>query len=411
MNELATSVSVVRLLAAGERATLATHLATFGDLDLQRAADSLIAELDASGLTGRGGAGFPAWRKHAASRDAATGMNRPIVIANGAEGEPASGKDAVLLQDAPHLVIDGLLATAAAVGARRMYVYANRADLEYLAAAIAERRAVGGPTARNAARIRIVEATDTFISGEASAVVNAIEKGKAIPQDRTVRLTQRGLGGHPTLVHNLETLAHVALISRYGAAWFRSEGTPDDPGTRLVTISGDVPEPRVLEVAGGAPIADIIRQAGADPGTLSAVLVGGYHGSWLTRDQLGTPLAKASLAPYGASPGAGILIALGTQRCGVAATAEILGYLADQSARQCGPCKFGLPALAENWRSLAHGSSVVSTYTRITDLGNTIDGRGSCAHPDGSVRLSRSAQKAFADDLAEHARGRCLRTA
>ncbi|WP_022881240.1 NADH-ubiquinone oxidoreductase-F iron-sulfur binding region domain-containing protein [Gryllotalpicola ginsengisoli] len=398
------AIGVDRLLAAGPDARWAQHATRFGALDAAAAAPTLLAELEASGLGGRGGAGFAAWRKLAATLEAGRRPGaRPVVIANGSEGEPLSHKDATLLRHAPHLVIDGLLAAAAAVGASDAYLYAAEPGLEAVRAAAAERA--------DAARIRFVAAPDAFIAGQATAVVNAIENGVALPRDHTRRLSESGLRGRPTLLHNVETLAQLALVARYGAAWFRAVGTADDPGTRLVTIAGDVALPQVLEVAGGTRIAEVLRAAGADTSRLAAVLVGGYHGAWLPADALDAPLSPAGLAPFGAHPGAGVLLALDRTRCGVEATAGIVSYLAAQSARQCGPCRFGLPALAETWNRLAYASHDSGLAARAWELTDTVDGRGACAHPDGTARMVRSAQRVFADDLRLHAHGGCARAA
>jgi len=397
----ARTVTVARLFAAGPNADLDRHLACFGGLDVKARAGALPDELEASALSGRGGAGFPAWRKLRALTDRrAERGRRPVVIANGAEGEPLSDKDRMLLTHAPHLVIDGLLAMAAVVRTKSLYVYASEPGLSAMRAAANERA--------DACGIRFVEAPDAFITGQATAVVNAIENGIATPRDHVDHLTETGLKRRPTLLHNVETLAHVALIARYGATWFRSVGAPDDPGTRLVSISGDVRRPQVLEVVGGASITDILRAAGADTARLSAALVGGYHGTWLARDDLTAPLSPAGLAPLGGHPGAGIIHALDRTRCGLGATADIIEYLAAQSARQCGPCRFGLPALAESWRGIAGGYGPHGPARRIAD---SVDGRGACAHPDGTARLSRSAMSVFADDVREHASGRCRRAA
>jgi NADH:ubiquinone oxidoreductase subunit F (NADH-binding) len=395
-------VTVARLLAAGPRAGRQQHLDCYGAFNARAAAPTLLEELEASGLAGRGGAGFAAWRKLRATLEARrrTPAGRPVVIANGAEGEPLSSKDETLLTHAPHLVLDGLLATAEAVRAQGIYVYATEPGLASIRAAAAERA--------DASRIRFVEAPDAFITGQATAVVNAIENGIAIPRDHTDHLTEVGLRRRPTLLHNVETLAHIALIARYGAQWFRSVGTADDPGTRLVSISGDVARPQVLEVAGGAPLPAVLRAAGADLARLSAVLIGGYHGTWLVRDELDAPLSPAGLAPLGGHPGAGIIYALDRTRCGLRATSQIIDHLAAQSARQCGPCRFGLPALAESWHGIIGGYAGPAPATR---LATSVDGRGACAHPDGTARLSHSAMRAFADDIHHHSRGRCTRTA
>ncbi|MDQ1551557.1 MAG: hypothetical protein QOD50_979, partial [Actinomycetota bacterium] len=326
-----------------------------------------------------------------------------IVIANGAEGEPRSLKDETLLRDAPHLVIDGLLAAAAVVHAGTMYLYTTAQSLPSVRRAISERD--------DARAIRVVEAPDTFISGEASAVVNAISNGVALPTDKTVRLTTSGLKQRPTLVQNVETLAHVALVARYGSAWFREVGSNRDPGTRLVTVSGAVPADRVLEVPGDTPVRDILRACGATDDDIAAVLVGGYHGAWLSGNDLSVGLSPAALASHGAHPGAGILYALAADQCGLRASAEIVRYLANESAQQCGPCMFGLPEMARLLERIASGDPDRRLARELASVSESVVGRGSCHHPNGTTRLVLSALDAFSPDVQAHLTGRCVRRA
>ncbi|NEN06040.1 hypothetical protein G3T36_09145 [Diaminobutyricibacter tongyongensis] len=399
-------VSLNRIFAAGAAADYATHLRVHGAFDPRAVASGLLHELERSGLTGRGGAGFAAWRKLGATEDAANARafsGSATVIANGAEGEPRSWKDAVLLKNAPHLVIDGLLAAGAALGRSRLYVYASEGSLDSVRAAVAERR--------DARAITLMAAPDTFISGEASAVVNSIENDDARPRDHVRRLSESGLRKRPTLVHNVETLAHIGLIARHGADWFREAGAVRDPGTRLVTVSGDVGREGVFEIAGGMRLSDILAAAGVDRDRVSAVLVGGYHGTWLRSTQLDVPFSASGLASAGAQPGAGVLIVIGRQRCGLASTAEIVEYLAAESARQCGPCMFGLPALAERMSALAAGQVQRHGVADVARLADSVTGRGACHHPDGTARLVQSALVAFDDDVKAHLSGRCTRAA
>ncbi|MCZ9880370.1 NADH-ubiquinone oxidoreductase-F iron-sulfur binding region domain-containing protein [Arthrobacter sp. B2a2-09] len=390
---IAGPTGVIRLFAAGT-ADFGSHHAAFGPLpEMDRA--SLIDELLRSGLDGRGGAGFAAWQK--LSSVPADGRH-PAIVANGAEGEPLSKKDAALLHNAPHLVIDGLLIAGQSLGARELHLYAGAEQLDPVARALKE---------RGESRIRVHEAPGTFISGEATAVVSAIAGGTPIPRDRTERLTKSGLNGRPTLLHNVETLAHLALISRFGAAWFRSLGTGSAPGTRLVTLSGNAGGPRVYEIPSGMALTDILLSIGIDPHTVQAALVGGYHGTWLAAEQLDAPFSKEGLAPLGARTGAGIIMTLGSGSCGLAATADILGYLARQSARQCGPCTNGLPAIASLVERLAYGDTDGKLPQEIRRLAALVTGRGSCAHPDGTARLASSALMAFGSDVEAHLRGRC----
>ncbi|RKR76239.1 NADH-ubiquinone oxidoreductase-F iron-sulfur binding region domain-containing protein [Frondihabitans australicus] len=408
----------VRRLFATPGADWRSHLDTYGPMPGDHDEGQLLAELEASGLSGRGGAGFPAWRKllaaAAASRDegragagsgragggrGARGSCAPVVIANGAEGEPLSRKDQTLLAQAPHLVLDGLLLAASVLRAGDTVLYATEASLGPVRRAISERQ--------DATRVRLIVAPHAFLSGEATAVVRAVSGGPALPRDHAFRLTTSGLGGAPTLVQNVETLAHLALLARFGAAWFTSVGVPGDSGTRLVSISGDVPVPQVFEVPGGVPLGEALLASRVALPSLRAVLVGGYHGAWVPASAFDAPLSPVGLAPFGAAPGAGILMALGAHRCGVAASAEIATYLAAQSAKQCGPCANGLPRLAEVLQRVARRERAPWLRDEVARLAAVVRGRGSCHHPDGTSRFVLSTLDVFASDVAAHLEGRC----
>ncbi|MBX7431390.1 NADH-quinone oxidoreductase subunit F [Mycobacterium sp. Y57] len=388
-----------RLLAA-QGPGLAEHQRRFGGAMPRFGRRDLIGLVEKAGLTGRGGGGFPTARKIAA----VTG-HKPVVVANGAEGEPLSSKDAVLLTRAPHLVLDGLGAVAHALGADKVYLYLPSHAVAAVRHALAERR-----TARlDRHAVTIVDAPDTFVAGEESAVVRRIEGGPALPRDRRVITAVAGVRGRPTLVNNVETLAHIGLIARFGPGWFRSVGDPAEPGTMLVTLSGAVTSRRVVEVPTGEPLTSVIsRGGGTDPHTVRAVLLGGYHGGWLPARALdGAHLSRTSLAPLGASPGAGIVHVLGRTECGLAHTANIVGYLESQGARQCGPCRNGLPRLARLCHDLAYGRADDSLIAELRRTVGLVDGRGSCRHPDGTARLVRSALDAFAADIEHHRLRRC----
>ena len=388
-------ISVPRLLAAPGPG-LSAHLDCFGALPTTSA--ELIPVIDRSGLTGRGGAGFPTGRKMASITGA-----KPVVVGNGAEGEPLSRKDATLLTRAPHLVLDGLDAAAAAIGADKVYLYVHADASAALAEALDERRAAG----LDAHRVSVVAAPDRFVAGEESAAIRHIEGGPALPRDRTVVSAVSGVRGRPTLVNNVETLAHIALIARYGADWFRSVGDPQEPGTMLVTLSGAL-EHGIVEIPTGLPLTDLLTSADSPAHTLRAVLVGGYHGTWLAAEEFGAArLSRSALKPLGASPGAGIIHALDRTECGLGRTAEIAGYLAEQSARQCGPCLNGLPRLASLLDELAFGRATDDVVREIRRTVRLVDGRGSCRHPDGTARMIRSALHTFADDVDLHRHRRC----
>jgi NADH:ubiquinone oxidoreductase subunit F (NADH-binding) len=386
-----------RLLYPGAGpASLAEHTSRYGPLPRGRhrpQREALIAEVGRAGLTGRGGAGFPTARKLAA---VAAG-HVPVVVANGTEGEPASAKDRVLMASSPHLVLDGAVLAAELTGAREAVIVVHRDVREIMDEAAAERARAG----LDRVRLVVRTAAEGFVAGQASAVVRWIQRGVPAPTATPPRLAQRGLHGAPTLVQNVETLAHLALIARYGAAWFRSAGTPAEPGTMLVTIVGAVREPGVLETGIGAPVGQVLERAGGTPAPLRALLLGGYFGTWVdAAAALGRPFSSAGLGDLDASPGAGLIAALPAGACGLRETARLARYLAGESAGQCGPCRFGLPAIAGEVERLAAGQDTDAGLLRRW-LGQ-VDGRGGCAHPDGAVRMIRSALRTFGAELSRH---------
>jgi NADH:ubiquinone oxidoreductase subunit F (NADH-binding) len=357
-----------------------------------------------TGLLGRGGAAFPLTRKLAAVRDAVTRRGTSaVVVANAAEGEPASAKDRVLLRQAPHLVLDGLSLAAAAVGASTayLYVHADAGLVRGAAAAVTERAA----RRLDAVPVRLVQAPPSFLAGEESAVVRRLGGGDAIPTYTPVLVSEIGLAGRPTLVSNVETLAHLALVARHGAEWFRSLGTDAAPGSMLVTIHRTGAPAGVREVAIGTRLDALLPLESAQ-----AVLIGGYHGVWVPSGQAARlRLDDAELAAVGARRGAGVLAALPDDRCGLVETARVLRYLAVSSAGQCGPCLNGLPRIAVAMADLAAGRAEPGVLGALRRWAGLVTGRGACHHPDGSVRLLASALSTFGAEIELHLAGRCSR--
>jgi NADH:ubiquinone oxidoreductase subunit F (NADH-binding) len=394
-----------RLLAGlgpdGGRVDLARHLQRWGwPWPASWRPGSLIAEIERSGLRGRGGAAFPAgvkWRAVSSRR-----MRGAVVVANGAEREPASGKDRLLLARAPHLVLDGASLAGAAVGAVRVIAYVPADVVPTVTAAAAERARRGlDPTP-----IEVVPAAGSFVAGEESAVVDHLNGGPGgRPTFTAVRpVYQRGVQGRPTLVQNVETLAHAALISRFGAAWFRGVGTAESPGSALLTVSGAGRPPAVTEIALGTPLAAVLRVLDTDPSSVGAVLMGGFGGTWLAAGEARHALLSAEgLRPLGAAFGAGVIGVLPPDACPLAETAHISAYLAAHGAGQCGPCVRGLPALAAVAAALAwQPSRQTRLVERAGHLAGQISGRGACHHPDGAVRLVQSTLRTFADHVDAH---------
>ena len=375
---------------------LDAHHATHGPLPSPRGLIQLVGE---SGLRGRGGGGFPTGRKLAA---VASGRRRPVVVANGAEGEPVSFKDKLLLRRAPHLVLDGAALAATALGARDVVVALDRSageEIGVVSDALDERRDRG-------LRWQLSLVPTGFVTGEETALVSALEGRDAKPTFTPPRPFERGLRGAPTLVQNVETLAHVALIARHGPDWFRALGTWEEPGSALFTVSGAVGRPGVYEAAFGTPIRALVDQAGGVRGAPGAFLLGGFFGSWVDPAAAqGLALLDADLAQAGAALGAGAVVVLPAAACGLDQSARVTRYLAEESAGQCGPCVHGLSSLAGALEVLADGRGD-SRRDALRWL-EQVRGRGACRHPDGAARFVESSLEVFADEVELHLRGRC----
>jgi len=362
---------------------------------------NLLDELSASGLLGRGGAGFPTSRKVELLRNQ---RGHKYVVVNGMEGEPAAHKDFRLLSTNPHLVLDGAEMLASMIGASRIAVCVARDNptvVHHVEQAIHERarRNLRGPG------IDLHTPPWRYVAGEESALVHWLDDNESLPQYRPGRPHILRIGRGPVLVDNAETCANVGLIGRYGAQWFRTLGTNDHPGSVVVSVTGAITRPSVLEVNLGTPIRAILASAGADTSP-QAVLLGGYGGAWLRGDQLDTPYSNDSLSPLSLSVGAGIIAVLPRQACGIAEAHRVVRWMAHESARQCGPCAFGLPALAEDLLTVVRGGrDGVAAVARLRERCGVIEGRGACRHPDGVVRFVRSSVDVFAADIDNHLRG------
>jgi NADH:ubiquinone oxidoreductase subunit F (NADH-binding) len=391
------------LTAPGAEPSLDAHLERYGRLpSLRGEGPALLAEIEASGLRGRGGGGFPT---HVKLRAVAAGRG-PIVVANGVEGEAASHKDAVLMRVNPHLVLDGAAAAAAIVGARRIVIAVGRnapAAHASIAAAIAERARAGRE------QFELAMAPDRFVAGEERALVQWLNGGPAKPTFAPPRPHERGVRGRPTLVQNVETLAAIALIARYGPEWFRELGGENEPGSMLVTFGGAVGRPGITELESGITLRSAIEHCDGVREPVQALLVGGYFGTWVPlASALDAPLSDAGLRPLGASLGARAIVALPRASCGLVETARIAAYLAGESAGQCGPCVFGLPAIAGALGTLAAcDAGAAEALARLRRLTPQVTGRGACAHPSGATRLVESALTVFADELHHHLAGIC----
>ena len=386
-------MSRLRLLAGPDLSagpeSLSSHVQRLGPVP--GIGTALIDVVERSGLSGRGGAGFPVgakWRSIARRHG-----ESPVVIVNGAEGEPQSLKDRVLMATRPHLVLDGAILAARALRSSQIAFVVGEEHRSAFAAmtwALAQRPE---PQLRQA---RVIASPPRYVAGEASAAVHLVNEGIARPTTRPPAVHDAGVGGRPTLVQNVESLAHVALIARYGAEWFGA-------GTVLLTAAGTVAAPGVLEVGNGTSVRQVFELAGGSRRPIRAILLGGYFGTWVGADRgWDLPLDAAALRSRGMTLGCGVVGFLHDAGCGVCETARIMRYLASESSAQCGPCFFGLRALADATGRIAERGTNSDDLARLHRWAAEVGGRGACKHPDGAVMFLRSALEVFAQDFANH---------
>jgi NADH:ubiquinone oxidoreductase subunit F (NADH-binding) len=413
-------MSLPRLLlgVGAESMAYETHRRVHGELPLGSRADlrgptrparrgsngppsPLLAELTRSGLRGRGGGGYPL----AAKLDAVRGAKgTPVVVINGCEGEPMSVKDRMLLELVPHLVLDGALCLADAVGTADVVIALDesfRDGAESLRRALHERPDVG----RRMAEPRIVAIPAGYVTGQETAIVNFINNGIPRPMTQPPRISERGIGRRPTLMSNAETLAHVALIARHGADWFRRLGPDDEPGSALVTLSGGVRAPGVYEIEYGSHLGSLVDAAGGVTEPVRAFLFGGYAGGWVDGAAAATlRLSSKSLRSMHTALGAGIIVALPQSACPAAEVTRVAAWMSDQGASQCGPCVNGLGSIADALTDVCEGHAGRDAFGDIRRWSELVVGRGACAHPDGAARFVSSALRVFAAEFDDHAR-------
>jgi NADH:ubiquinone oxidoreductase subunit F (NADH-binding) len=390
--------------ASPTRETLDAHDRRLGSiLDWTASPDVLRSLVREAGLVGRGGGEFPFSQKlELAVRSPGT----PLVVVNASEGEPASRKDETLVRQRPHLVLDGAHVAAVATGAPEVVIclHERRTSMRSsLEEALAERRATLGAEPA----FHVVTTPDRYVAGEASAIVSFLDRGVALPRRARVPSAASGARGRPTVVSNAETYAHVGLAVRLGTG-FRSAGSTRTAGSTLVTIAGATSGAgTVVELLGPATIEAVLARVSGPSRPAQAVLLGGYAGTWIDGDVAWrTPLDRHALRRAGAPLGCGVVAVLEHDQCGVAETARLLDWMADETSGQCGPCVTGLPEMARVMGLLAVGRASRADVKRLRQLAVAVRGRGACGHPTGAAILLESALDAFAHEVHAHARGR-----
>jgi NADH:ubiquinone oxidoreductase subunit F (NADH-binding)/ferredoxin len=379
------------------RLDLEAHRDIFGPLP-RLSAGELISMAEQVDLRGQGGAAFPFARKlSAVIKTAEANDSQTVVVVNATEGEPGSVKDKMLMIRSPYLILSGAALVAEAIGAEEIIVgvagheLANRS----IEAAIAAE-----PGLRKMARV--VQLPDRFISGESGALVRGINGKRPVPPGRKVLASDLGVDDLPTLLSNASTFAQLAVLALLGPERFAAVGTPEEPGTVLLSVGGSAAHPAVVEVHTGVPLAAVLDICEAPAG--DGVLVGGFHGMWVPAETAyAVPVSRDGLAAVGVTLGSGIVLPLGDGTCPLGEVSRIASYLAGESAGQCGPCKLGLPSIAQALAAFVDGSGGIEALDRARRAAATAARRGACSHPDGVTRFVLSALDVFTEDLEAHA--------
>ncbi|BBZ24465.1 NADH-ubiquinone oxidoreductase-F iron-sulfur binding region domain-containing protein [Mycolicibacter hiberniae] len=392
-----------RLLGARSEAESATQYLADGGYQALDDADGLLGEVQRSGLLGRGGAAFPLGVKLRSVRDGGRRAGGAVVVANGEEGEPASAKDRWLLRRRPHLVIDGLRLAAAMVAARSAYVYVS----DPMSARSVE-NALGelGPEVPGGLSIKVFVVEPSYVAGEETAAVRAINGGPAKPTDKPPRPYQRGVAALPTLVSNVETLANLPFLLRYGADAFRAQGTALSPGTFLATVSGGGRPPVLYELPHGIALSELLRVHGFVAERVRGVLMGGYFAGLLDPDALRVCLDQESLRAVGSGLGCAAIAVL-TDECPVAVAASVLAYYGRENAGQCGSCFNGTAAMAAVAEALRDGVADTQDVERLQRWAGVLPGRGACGTLDGAAGVATSLLSRFPDSVTAHLTDSC----
>ncbi|WP_281690050.1 NADH-ubiquinone oxidoreductase-F iron-sulfur binding region domain-containing protein [Pseudonocardia thermophila] len=389
-----------RLIAGvPDREGLDRYRATGGYAPVEDA-EALLSAVEASGLRGRGGAAFPTGTK---LRTVRSGQS-PVVVANGEEGEPASVKDRWLLRHRPHLVLDGLRLAGILTGAHDLHVYVSDPAAESsVTDALGEVAEAG---INWDAKISVTRVDPTYVAGEETAVVRALNGGPALPQDKPPRPFDSGVDGRPTLVSNVETLANLPLIQRLGADGYRAVGTADSPGTFLLTLTGGLGN-GLYEVPFGLTVRQVLTWLGQDPDQVRALLMGGYFSGVLGAQGLDVTLDYDAMRQVGSGLGCGAIGVVLQDRCPVAVSAAVMAYFARENAQQCGSCFNGTAAMAAVLEGLVEYKASDEDVRRLTYWSSFLRGRGACGTLDGATNVAAALLREFPELVDAHVAGSC----
>jgi NADH:ubiquinone oxidoreductase subunit F (NADH-binding)/(2Fe-2S) ferredoxin/Pyruvate/2-oxoacid:ferredoxin oxidoreductase delta subunit len=362
-----------------------------------------------SGLRGRGGAGFPTWRKWLVCRE--TKSDKRCLICNADEGDPGAFMNRSLIEGDPHAVLEGMLIAAYTIGASDGHIYI-RAEyplaIERLRSAIAQMRELGLLGDRIlgsdfAFDIKIKEGAGAFVCGEETALIASIEGRRGMPRTRPPFPAVEGLGGRPTIINNVETLGVLPNIVRNGADWFSGYGTQTSKGTKTFSLVGKVRRMGLIEVPLGTTLRTVIYDVGGGPvKAFKAVQTGGPSGGCLGEEFLDSPLDYEALAAAGSIMGSGGLIVLDSNTCIVDTAMYFLNFTQAESCGKCVPCRVGTRHLVAILKKISTGKGEVSDLARLERLARAIQGGSLCGLGQTAPNPVLTALKYFRGEFLTH---------
>jgi NADH-quinone oxidoreductase subunit F len=384
---------------------------------LKNSPDEVIKAILDAGLRGRGGAGFPTGKKWQFTREA-PGEPRYLVL-NGGEDEPGSKKDRVLMENLPHLVIEGTILGAYAIGAAKAYLYINAKYDEAIRSidnALAEAKAAGywGENILGSnftLEFEVIPAPHNYVAGEDTAVLEVIEGKQPLPRQKPPFPVTVGLFGKPTSVNNVETLANVAPIMLKGAGWYRTFGTAESPGTMIFALDDDVNRPGIYELPFGTPLRHLIEECGGgmrDGKKIKAIMPAAPSSAYLPADKIDTPLDHNSMRDAGAGLGCGVVRLIAEGTCIVEEVLKISEFFTAESCGQCPACRMETTTLTMILKKVQAGQGDQAILDQFGKILAFNKGKGFCnliAMPGPPIE---SALKLFPEDFAAHlSTGKC----
>ncbi len=382
--------------------------------------EQVVAEVERSGLRGRGGAGFPTGRKWRAALKAIEKKGRPVyVVCNGDEGDPGAFMDCMIMEGDPHAVLEGMIIGAYALGARQGYIYV-RAEypvaIKHLSLAMDQARELGllGENILGSGfsfDIQINRGAGAFVCGESTALFTSIEGRAGEPRPKYVRSVEEGLWGRPTVLNNVETWANVPLILQHGGEWFAGIGVPHSTGTKVFSLVGKVNNVGLVEVPMGVPLGHIVEEIGGGvPGgkPFKAVQTGGPSGGCIPYELKDTPVDFDSLKAAGSMMGSGGMIVMDERDCVVDVARYFLSFLEEESCGKCIPCRLGLTRMKEFLERFSRGEGSEQDIDDLMSLAAAIQDGSLCALGGSAPNPVLTTIRYFRDEYLAHiTQGKC----